>query len=136
MDRLRKIFLVDDDEADNEFHRIVLEEAGFRGAVECHLYAEDALERLRAPGAEPPDLILLDINMPRMSGFDFIEELEGLKEVGARPVVAMLSTSRSPQDRERARGLPRISGFLNKPLREEELYSLLNQHFPRQNQAR
>jgi CheY-like chemotaxis protein len=78
-----------------------------------------------------PELILLDINMPVMNGFEFLKAYQGLEFPHKQSVViVMLTTSLNPQDMEQIDELPlKIKGNLNKPLTEEMVRNLLHTHF-------
>jgi CheY-like chemotaxis protein len=132
MKKLNTILLIDDDEGDNFYHRLILEESAISHSIETSYYAEEALEYLRNNDHVPAiDLIFLDINMPRMNGFEFIDEyakLDGKHK--AKIVIVMLSTSLNPSDQARAESNPYIAGFLYKPLSEEKLQEVLATHFP------
>lgn len=131
MKKLNTILLIDDDESDNFYHRLVLEESAIAQSIEIAYYAEEALEYLRAHDRVAAiDLIFLDINMPRMNGFEFIDEyakLDGKHKT--KIVIFMLSTSLNPSDQARAEANPYIAGFLYKPLSEEKLQEVLTAHF-------
>ncbi|MBL8326274.1 MAG: response regulator [Rubrivivax sp.] len=109
--------LIDDSEADLLYTQIVLERSGLAAEVLPFEEGEQALQALRSGTAGQVDLILLDINMPRMDGFEFLdayEALEAARRAGA--VVVMLTSSPDPADRERALGYPCVKGYAVKPL--------------------
>ncbi|MEO0378003.1 MAG: response regulator [Cyanobacteria bacterium P01_A01_bin.17] len=76
--RLEKVLLIDDNEADNFIHRLIIEESGLVRTIEEFTDAQKALEYLRSSQANAIDLIFLDINMPRMNGFQFLEAYRDL----------------------------------------------------------
>lgn len=128
------IWLVDDDEPTNYLNTMILEEAGFDGRIVALQRGEEALRHLRSEeeGAFPsPDLILLDLNMPGMDGWEF---LDACRQSGAfahgRPVIVILTTSLNPDEEDRARRLDEIDDFRQKPLTPEVLTELLHRHFP------
>lgn len=131
-DKTLRIMLVDDSEADNYFHKLVIEESGLAVEVEDCIEAEKALadlQRAKAGERPMPDLILLDINMPRVDGWQFLDGYADLIPPEARvPVVVMLSTSANPQDRERADGIPHVRGYVSKPLTAEEITQIVNDY--------
>ena len=97
----RDILLVEDDAADALLIRDALAERGGARAVTRVEDGIAALEHLRAPGASRPDLILLDLNMPRMNGHELLGVLKADQALRTIPVV-ILTTSESPVDVHRA----------------------------------
>ncbi len=123
----RSILVIDDDEATNFITRIVLEDAGFDGELAFFDSAQEALHSLSAPGAQVPDLIFLDINMPGMDGWEFADEFQQLA-ISSQVRVILFSTSDSPRDRQRAMAHPVILEFLQKPLTPETVSGLLQNY--------
>ena len=92
---MTKILLVEDSAPDAMLIRQALREAGVEGAVEVVTDGEQALARLRA-GASP-DLMLLDLNLPRMDGRAVLSEMRGDAALSEIPVI-VLTTSSAPHD--------------------------------------
>jgi len=82
-----------------------------------------AIELLETPDQQQPDMIFLDINMPRMSGHEFLESYYG--DTGREiPVVMMLTSSDHEDDRRRAMRFGCVSTFVTKPIRPEAVDAL------------
>lgn len=131
------VLLVDDNPADNEFHRICIERAGICRKVVVAESATDALRYMEHVAAgdqgdqyPKPNLVFLDINMHGMDGFDFLDAYNGLDAgVKSDAVVIMLSTSLNPADMARAREYKVVRAFMNKPLSLERIDQLIAQFF-------
>lgn len=129
---LKNILLIDDNEIDTFFHRNVLENMGVADSISEAYDGQEALDYLRdCEGTDQmPELIFLDINMPLMDGWEFMERF---KQAGydQRPIVVMmLTTSLNPDDAAKAERMAELSGFITKALTEEELAPLIRAHFP------
>jgi CheY-like chemotaxis protein len=137
MTKINCILLVDDNEADNVLHKIVLDDANVCNYVKVATDGVNALEYIinaGKPGQEAeypkPDLILLDINMPRMNGFEFLDEYHKLDErLKAKVTIVMLTTSLNPEDKKTATSYTEVKGFETKPLTLEILNELLEKYF-------
>jgi CheY-like chemotaxis protein len=137
MKKINCILLVDDNPADNEFHKIKIMKAGVTNYIKVVTSGQAALDYLAKAG-EPtnsetfpkPDLIYLDINMPGMNGFEFLEEYKKLEEkLKSKVVIIMLTTSLNPDDRERALATHEVTEFQNKPLTIEILHEIIEKYF-------
>jgi CheY-like chemotaxis protein len=127
--KLNCIMLIDDNEDDNFIHQIVLKRADASHKIQIAESGMEALEYLKK-GKDIPELIFLDINMPRMNGWEFLEEYKLLdKDQKAEVVVIMLSTSVNPADREKAISIEEVRGFKSKPLSREMLDEVLDRFF-------
>lgn len=118
--------LVDDDKNTNFFNRIMLTKLGVAENIISFQGAEEALEYLRL-GNERIDLIFLDINMPIMNGWDFLEEYERLdEEAKASILVIMLTASANPEDAIRAEQFKSVIKYINKPLDKRTIQEIMN----------
>jgi CheY-like chemotaxis protein len=130
---LDSVMLIDDNRHDNFFHETAINDTGLAKAVVKYQSAEKALGYLAEAAANEgniPSLILLDINMPGMSGWDFLVEYQKLpQQAQQRSFIIMLTTSSNPRDFERAKQEPALKGFLNKPLTEEMFDEIVKTHF-------
>lgn len=122
------IMLIDDDLAANYFHKIIIEDAKIGEKLKVFPSGQEALDYLASAKERSyalPDLILLDINMPRIDGWQFMEEFKrlGVGESSHTRVV-MLTTSSNPRDKERADKIEEIVDLINKPLSVEKLQKL------------
>ena len=127
MDKINCILLVDDDETTNFVNQLMLEHMEVTDQVLVAYNGREALTLIQQQCC--PTLILLDINMPVMNGFEFIEAYDQLELPHKQSVVVvMLTTSLNPKDMERLKEMP-IQGVLNKPLTKEMVRMMLRQHF-------
>ncbi len=131
--KLNCIVLIDDDEPTNFLHKLIIDRHECTEQVEVFQDAREALRFLsekRDGSYLQPDLILLDINMPDMNGWEFLEAYSKLSdEQRGHIVVMMLTTSLNPDDKERADSMEGVTGFLSKPLTKKLLQEILEQHF-------
>ena len=118
--RYSVVMLVDDNELDNFINKKLLENEKFADTILVHQSAQSALEDLKKLESNPgglPRIIFLDIMMPHMDGFGFLDEFGKLSDaVKNNCKVIMLSTSESFKDLNRANQSKYVYKFLNKPL--------------------
>lgn len=118
---MRSILIVDDDENDLFVCNYTIKRFNPQIVV---LKALNGLEALDVLKGTAPDAIILDINMPVMNGFEFLEHY--LREFKTHaPVVAMLTSSHHARDRERALHYGFVKSYFEKPLTPENLRHLL-----------
>ena len=121
--------LVDDSEIDNFINLKMIEGCNFAERVYVHSNGKSALEFLKnlerldsKDGSLFPELIFLDLNMPIMDGFQFVEEFEKIPaKFTASTKIIILTTSLNPNDMERSKRHPHIVKFINKPLSQATL---------------
>lgn len=137
MQKLSCVLLVDDDQTTNYLNRLLLNRFQITENVLVAPNGREALDLLaeHCQADESPNcpvLILLDVNMPVMNGFEFLDAYAQLPEQQRQAmVIVMLTTSLHPQDVERAKHL-HVAGFLSKPLTNKQLADVLRQHFQRE----
>lgn len=129
MKPLNRILLIDDDAVTNMMHRRVIERSGRAKTIDVATDGQQALDMLKADleaGCPLPELIFLDINMPGMGGFEFLEHYAELRIAPeAQLIIVMLSTSLLEADHSRAEANPNVHSFCDKPLRVEKLLELV-----------
>ena len=118
------IILIDDNEASNYYHKIIINDSALVKRADFFSNPEKALQffsRNQPLSPSPaPDLVFLDINMPLLNGWEFVEELMQL-QLPKYPPIIMLSTTKNPYDQEKLEQYTLIKGMYTKPLDEEIL---------------
>lgn len=119
---IKLAYLIDDEEVDQRQYQRVLKRSGVVEETRTFTYADDALTFLQDHPEEEVDVIFLDINMPRMNGFEFLSAAnDRLGPNFTKIVVAMLTTSLDPADQAKAATFDVVRDFINKPLTIEHV---------------
>jgi len=116
---MKRVLIVDDANTVRMYHRQLMEQSGYQ--VE---EAENGIEALEKALSTPPDLALVDVNMPKMDGYRLIEEMRRSEELRAIPVI-MISTEEEATDREKAY-LAGANFYQVKPVQPEQLQTCVN----------
>ncbi len=112
--------LVDDDFAAHTFHKIMIEEANLGDViVEEYFSVDAALDHIKScmcPNTTDilPQVILVDLNLPKKTGWDFVEELKTFDLKEFFPLVYLVTNSENPSDRIRVKETNEIVGFMPK----------------------
>jgi CheY-like chemotaxis protein len=118
MNKLKCILIVDDDEVSNYLTEITIKDEDLAEKIEVALNGEEGIKKLqdlhKATDGEMPELILLDLKMPVMDGFEFLQQFHELV-MENKPEIAIVTSSPNPKDRARVSDFG-ILGYLNKPL--------------------
>ena len=129
MTSIKNIFFVDDDKLFVYLTRKTIEAANFGGQIKEFGDGEEAINYLKQIAADTellPDIILVDLNMPIMDGWEFLEEYTLIKqEMRKKATIYLVSSSISPHDIERAKDVSLVSAFLIKPLVKEKVIEIL-----------
>ncbi len=127
----KKVLVIDDTEMDLAVARIAMRKYAFAMDVVLKKSVRSGMEYLESFQENPeelPQLIFLDINMPELSGFDFLELYEQLPDqIKRNCIIMMLSTSLVEDDHKKALNNKFVSKFLNKPLDRSKLESIKNE---------
>ena len=134
MRSIKNLFLVDDDEIFTFLTKRTIEETKLVDQIKIFNNGQDAIEFLeKAAGSKEllPEVILLDINMPILDGWGFLEEFISLQpSMGKRITIYVVSTSISPFDLERAKNISGVSDFIIKPITKAGLINILGSLSP------
>jgi len=121
---LRRILLVDDDKVTNLMHQRQIIKYKLAASVDVATDGRAALDYLtgrETAGETQPELVLLDINMPRMNGFEFLAEYATLPEdLHQSQTIVMVSTSILRQDKARAEADVLVKAYEIKPLSSDD----------------
>ncbi|WP_172334180.1 response regulator [Mucilaginibacter sp. SG564] len=107
--------LIDDNYIDNFVTRRILENSNFAEQIIVRQSPAEAINSLRE-GTIKPDVIFLDVRMPLMSGFEFLQEYDKLSINKKDIKIFMLSSSLDPTDMKESVGNKYITQFIHKPL--------------------
>jgi CheY-like chemotaxis protein len=122
-----KVLLIDDENICNFVTSKIIEKEGIAHLVESFLNAKPALSKIQndlIDGDQLNNLILLDINMPIMNGWEFLEEFERLPEsIRARYTVMLLTSSIDSRDVEKSKSYKSVKKFISKPFSIEKIQS-------------
>jgi CheY-like chemotaxis protein len=128
MNRLNLIFIVDDDPIHQQITQIMIDRQGISNAMQTFSDAQEVLDYLQGHQEDYnalPDVILLDLNMPVMDGWDFLAAYSRLHNALCRNVlIYVLTSSIDENDRERVSSYSFVKGYLTKPLSRDTILQL------------
>jgi CheY-like chemotaxis protein len=131
MKPINSVLLIDDDNIFNFLNKKIIEYENFARKVSSQVNPGKALEELRqlyqSENEKFPEMIFLDINMPVMDGWEFLEEFEKFPEnILEKCKVFILSSSIDPRDIEKSKTYKTVKDFISKPLSPEILHTLVS----------
>ncbi|HEX8548176.1 MAG TPA: response regulator [Cytophagaceae bacterium] len=133
MSRVNSIMLVEDDQITNFINERLIKKLNITQEIKVSLNGKEALSKISEclkTNHLCPELIFLDINMPVMDGFEFLQNFQQLRfDHKERIVIVMLTTSSNEHDLDKLVNLGH-KDFLNKPLTEDKVKNILDKYFP------
>jgi len=121
---MKNVLLVDDDKVFNFLNTKILQKMGMANEIHTALNGQQALDLLNnydMGATSLPDVILLDLNMPVMDGFSFLQAFKNINLAGKENVnIVVVTSSQDPKDMARAKEMG-VTQYLTKPLSEETL---------------
>lgn len=130
MSELLNFIVVDDSKLDCFIAEKIIKNTGRSETVNTFQQATDALVYIKTlPPSSTPSIVFVDIQMPVMNGFEFVEAFEALPEdIRQGYSIYMLSSSINENDIAKVKGYKSVKQFLNKPLTNNAITVVLNQH--------
>jgi CheY-like chemotaxis protein len=124
------VFLIDDDNIYQYTARVILESTGLAKQIQSFYNGNDAINYFSDPKnfalETLPDVIFLDINMPIMDGWEFLEEYKQFQEKLPKPIaIYMVSSSVNSSDMQKSRSYNAVSDYLVKPVSRSKYQELM-----------
>ncbi|UII32421.1 response regulator [Fulvivirga ulvae] len=135
MAKVNSIVIIDDDDVSNFIYKRVIETTKAADKITTFIRAREALEYLEETAQsspdEFPDIIFLDINMPVMNGWQFLEKYQTSfrSNLTKRPILCMLSSSVYQEDITKAYTYADVKEYISKPLTSQIMSNLIQKHF-------
>jgi CheY-like chemotaxis protein len=135
--RQKSVLLIDDDQATNYFHRLMMKETIANANINIAIDGEHALQYITCNvdyahlnTMDLPNLIVLDLNMPRMGGFAFLEVMKHLPEfIREQIVVLVLTTTDNEESKGQAMKYDMVKDYLQKPLSKNQIVDIASKYF-------
>lgn len=133
MKKVNSAFIIDDDDIFIYGTRRVMQELNFCENISVFKNGQEAIDGIKEHiklGKELPDIILLDINMPIMNGWDFLEELAQTPNLNKDKVLLyLISSSVDPVDIDRAKKIELVTNYFIKPITPKQVKEILQEFF-------
>ncbi|MDO9183327.1 response regulator [Flavobacterium lacustre] len=127
----KEIWIVDDDNIYQIIVRKIISKIELFSSFSSYKNGKDAIDALKKAienNENIPDVILLDINMPIMDGWEFMDEIVSYKsKLKQKIAIYIVSSSIAVQDKDKAKTYTEILGFLSKPITMDALYEIVSE---------
>lgn len=127
--KIDKVCLVDDDELFQFLAKRVIEETKLVDSIEIFSNGLEAITHLKTLLDNPahlPDIILLDLNMPVMDGWNFLDEFSKIApQIGRKITTYIVSSSNDPADINRSRKFDAVKDFIIKPITKQKFIEMV-----------
>lgn len=124
----KRIVLIDDDSTTNFLNKMIIEKSELVDEVVVFDEPEKALVYFKEVEVNQAALILLDINMPVMNGWEFLEKYSQIQNENVSDHIIMLTSSIDPEDKQRAEEFENVSDYRSKPLSVDMLKKLIDSY--------
>ncbi|MBX2966176.1 MAG: response regulator [Cyclobacteriaceae bacterium] len=117
--------LIDDSEIDLFIQRRFLEVYAFTNNITAYKSAQEAIEALQQPDARVPDIIFLDLNMPNIDGFGFLQNFDSFAPaVREHCKIVVLTSSNNKKDKDEALKYSNVVHYITKPFKQSDIDDL------------
>ncbi|WP_108803862.1 response regulator [Aquimarina sp. Aq107] len=128
MDKLKKILLVDDSKATNFFNKTIILKTNCVEEVVLATNGENALQSIQTVAI--PEIIFLDLNMPIMNGWEFLEQYDKLSDSCKNTIIVVLLGAKLNEEQERKlKSFPQVMEFRDKMLTKEIVLEIVSKYF-------
>ena len=121
---IMRVFIIDDNQIDLLISRKLLLKSNADIDVKEYSQAQKALQEIQSSEDDRPDIILLDLNMPTMDGWGFLDGLKAA-QIQSGFKVYVLTSSLDDRDRTRAQNYAVVEGYLTKPLNDTVIQGII-----------
>jgi len=127
---MKRVWLIDDDEVFVFLTKKLIAQTEQAVILETYINGQEAIDRLREISADEsalPDLVLLDLNMPVMDGWEFLNAFQEVKFSAPDKIhLYIVTSSISPYEVERAKQIPAVQEFIVKPMVKQKFVELIS----------